>query len=165
MDPENTRIKPPKKLGTGFSLLFTTQSHGFATFKSAKQCQAPATAFPAVLLTVLAVVQVALCVPSASPAADASFLNPEPCWCCQTVGPAVLALASFRSKIRMAQLCCEYKVARRGMMIVNLLSFLFALIFIGVVSAASTGRSKRPDPAPVRLIWAQPSTRIKEHSR
>ena len=126
------------------------------TFTSAKQCQAPATAFPALLLTVLAVVQVALCVPSASPAADASFLNPKPCWCCQTVGPAVLALAAFRSKIRMAQLCCEYKVARRGMMIVNLLSFLFALIFIGVVSAASTGRSKRPDPAPVRLTWAQP---------
>jgi hypothetical protein len=55
----------------------------------------------------------------------------------------------------MAQLCCEYKVARRGMMIVNLLSFLFALIFIGVVSAASTGPSKRPDPAPVRLTWAR----------
>ena len=34
----------------------------------------------------------------------------------------------------MANVCCEYKVARRGMLVTNLLVVLFSFIFIGVVT-------------------------------
>eukprot|EP00277_Geminigera_cryophila_P019638 CAMPEP_0179490948 /NCGR_PEP_ID=MMETSP0799-20121207/65784_1 /TAXON_ID=46947 /ORGANISM="Geminigera cryophila, Strain CCMP2564" /LENGTH=252 /DNA_ID=CAMNT_0021307281 /DNA_START=57 /DNA_END=815 /DNA_ORIENTATION=+ len=36
----------------------------------------------------------------------------------------------------MASICCEYKVARRGMLITNMLVIVFAFIFIGVGTAS-----------------------------
>ena len=38
----------------------------------------------------------------------------------------------------MANICCEYKVARRGMLITNMLVIVFAFIFIGVVICPET---------------------------
>lgn len=46
--------------------------------------------------------------------------------------------------------CCEYKVARRAVLVTNLLVFLFALIFIGVVRARSAHSS---DHACVPATW------------
>ena len=58
-----------------------------------------------------------------------------------------------REARRMASVCCEYKVARRGMLVTNMISVLFAFIFIGVVRKRErTAHSRAALPArPVTL--------------